>query len=84
MVNFSSIVHKYTNNNMENQYVVKLNDSFILVTDDYNEAEEFYNKQVQNWKDNYKDKVIENNDKLVLIDYSNMATLKQFSKLDLL
>jgi hypothetical protein len=69
---------------MENQYVVKLNDSFILITDDYNEAEEFYNKQVQNWKDNYKDKVIENNDKLVLIDYSNMATLKQFSKLDLL
>lgn len=69
---------------MENQYVVKLNDSFILITDDYDEAEEFYNKQVQNWKDNYKDKVIENNDKLVLIDYSNMATLKQFSKLDLL
>lgn len=69
---------------MENQYVVKLNDSFILITDDYNEAEEFYNKQVQNWKDNYKDKVIESNDKLVLIDYSNMITLKQFSKLDLL
>ena len=69
---------------MENQYVVKLNDSFILITDDYNEAEEFYNKQVQNWKDNYKDKAIENNDKLVLIDYSNMITLKQFSKLDLL
>ena len=69
---------------MENQYVVKLNDSFILITDDYNEAEEFYNKQVQNWKDNYKDKAIENNDKLVLMDYSNMITLKQFSKLDLL
>ena len=69
---------------MEEQYVVKLNDSFILITDDYNEAEEFYNKQVQNWKDNYKNKVIENNDKLVLMNYSNMSTLKQFSKLDLL
>ena len=69
---------------MEHQYVVKLNDSFILITDDYNEAEEFYNKQVQNWKDNYKDKVIENNDKLTFMDYTNMTTLKQFSKLDLL
>ena len=69
---------------MEEQYVVKLNDSFILITDDDNEAEEFYNKQVQNWKDNYKNKVIENNDKLVLMNYSNMSTLKQFSKLDLL
>lgn len=69
---------------MSNQYVVKLNNSFLLITEDYNEAEEFYEKQIENWKEHYKDKVIENDDNLVFLNYTSGVTIKQFSKLDLL
>lgn len=69
---------------MSNQYVVKLNNSFLLITEDYDEAEEFYEKQIENWKEHYKDKVIENDDNLVFLNYTSGVTIKQFSKLDLL
>lgn len=69
---------------MEDQFVVTLNDNFVCITPDYNEAKEFYDKQIENWKEYYKDKPIDKNDKLVLKNYSTEKILYQFRTLDLL
>ena len=59
--------------------------SFVIcITSDYDEAKEFYEKQVANWKEIYKDKPIDNNDKLVFKDYAEDRIIAQFSKMDLL
>lgn len=68
----------------EDNFVVMLNDTFICITSDYDEAKEFYEKQVANWKQIYKDKPIDNNDKLVFKDYGEDKIIAQFSKMDLL
>ena len=68
----------------EDNFVVMLNDTFICITSDYDEAKEFYDKQVDNWKKLYKDKPIDNNDKLVFKDYAEDRIIAQFSKMDLL
>ena len=68
----------------EDNFVVMLNNTFICVTSNYDEAKEFYEKQVANWKKIYKDKPIDNNDKLVFKDYSEDRIIAQFSKMDLL
>ena len=68
----------------EDDFVVMLNDTFICVTSDYDEAKEFYEKQIANWKEIYKDKPIDNNDKLVFKDYAEDRIIAQFSKMDLL
>lgn len=68
----------------EDDFVVMLNDTFICITSDYDEAKEFYEKQVANWKEIYKDKSIDNNDKLVFKDYGEDRIIAQFSKMDLL
>ena len=69
---------------MEKQYVVYLNGTIIVATDDYNEAKESFDKQVKNWQEHYKDKVIENDDVLTLFDYYNQIVISRFCKLDLL
>lgn len=69
---------------MEDQFVVTLNDNFVCITPDYNEAKEFYDKQIENWKEYYKDKPIDKNDKLILKNYSTEQILYQFKTLDLL
>jgi hypothetical protein len=61
-----------------------LNNTFICITNNYDEAKEFYEKQVANWKKIYKDKPIDNNDKLVFKDYGEDRIIAQFSKMDLL
>ncbi len=68
----------------EDNFVVMLNNTFICITSDYDEAKEFYEKQVANWKKIYKDKPIDNNDKLVFKDYAEDRIIAQFSKMDLL
>lgn len=68
----------------EDNFVVMLNNTFICVTSNYDEAKEFYEKQVDNWKKIYKDKPIDNNDKLVFKDYGEDRIIAQFSKMDLL
>ena len=35
----------------EDNFVVMLNNTFICITSDYDEAREFYEKQVANWKE---------------------------------
>lgn len=69
---------------MEDDFVVMLNDTFICITKDYNEAKEFYDKQIENWKKLYTDKPIDNNDKLIFKNYSEDIVINQFSKMDLL
>ena len=68
----------------EDNFVVMLNDTFICITSNYDEAKEFYEKQIANWKKIYKDKPIDNNDKLVFKDYGEDRIIAQFSKMDLL
>lgn len=68
----------------EDDFVVMLNDTFICITSNYDEAKEFYEKQIANWKKIYKDKPIDNNDKLVFKDYAEDRIIAQFSKMDLL
>ena len=68
----------------EDDFVVMLNDTFICITSDYDEAKEFYEKQIANRKEIYKDKPIDNNDKLVFKDYGEDRIIAQFSKMDLL
>lgn len=69
---------------MEDDFVVMLNDTFICITKDYNEAKEFYDKQVENWKKLYTNKPIDNNDRLIFKNYSEDIIINQFSKMDLL
>lgn len=69
---------------IENRYIIKLNNTIICAETDFNEAKNFYDRQVQNWKEHYKDKVIENNDTLYLVDYYEDRIINQCSKLDLL
>lgn len=68
----------------EDDFVVILNDTFICITPNYDEAKEFYEKQIANWKKIYKNKPIDNNDKLVFKDYGEDRIIAQFSKTDLL
>jgi hypothetical protein len=68
----------------EDDFVVMLNNTVICITSSYDEAKEFYEKQVANWKKIYKDKPIDNNDKLVFKDYGEDRIIAQFSKMDLL
>lgn len=69
---------------LDEDYVVLLNTTIICITDDYDEAREFYDKQVANWKELYKNKPIDNNDRLIFKDYSEDRIIAQFSKMDLL
>ncbi len=69
---------------MEDDFVVMLNNTFICITKDYNEAKEFYDKQVENWKKLYANKHIDNNDRLIFKNYSEDIIINQFSKMDLI
>ncbi len=69
---------------MEDDFVVMLNNTFICITKDYNEAKEFYDKQVENWKKLYTNKPIDNNDRLIFKNYSEDIIINQFSKMDLI
>ena len=69
---------------LDEDYVVLLNNTIICITDNYDEAREFYDKQVANWKEQYKNKPIDNNDRLIFKDYSEDIIIAQFSKMDLL
>ena len=70
MVNLCLDVHIFIEvNKMEDDFVVMLNNTFICITKDYNEAKEFYDKQV---------------DKLIFKNYSEDIIINQFSKMDLI
>lgn len=85
MVNLCLDVHIFIEvNKMEDDFVVMLNNTFICITKDYNEAKEFYDKQVENWKKLYANKPIDNNDKLIFKNYSEDIIINQFSKMDLI
>lgn len=85
MVNLCLDVHIFIEvNKMEDDFVVMLNNTFICITKDYNEAKEFYDKQVENWKKLYANKPIDNNDRLIFKNYSEDIIINQFSKMDLL
>lgn len=85
MVNLCLDVHIFIEvNKMEDDFVVMLNNIFICITKDYNEAKEFYDKQVENWKKLYANKPIDNNDKLIFKNYSEDIIINQFSKMDLI
>ena len=86
MVNLCLDVHIFIEvNKMEDDFVVMLNNTFICITKDYNEAKEFYDKQVENWKKLYANKPVDNNDKLIFKNYSeDIIIINQFSKMDLI
>lgn len=85
MVNLCLDVHIFIEvNKMEDDFVVMLNNTFICITKDYNEAKEFYDKQVENWKKLYANKPVDNNDKLIFKNYSEDIIINQFSKMDLI
>lgn len=85
MVNLCLDVHTFIEvNKMEDDFVVMLNNTFICITKDYNEAKEFYDKQIENWKKLYTNKPIDNNDKLIFKNYSEDIIINQFSKMDLI
>lgn len=56
----------------------------ICATDNIYDAENFYNKQINNWIEQYKGKEIDNNDKLSLKNISEDFTIRSCSLFDLI
>ena len=56
----------------------------ICLTSDYFEAENFYEGQVSNWINSYKDKEIDSNDRLIFKNIKEDFTIRSCSLFDLI
>ena len=56
----------------------------ICLTSDYFEAKNFYEGQVSNWINSYKDKEIDNNDRLIFKNIKEDFTIRSCSLFDLI
>lgn len=60
------------------------NEICICATDNLYEAENFYNKQIENWQNTYKGKEIDKNDRISLKNIFEDFTIRSCSLFDLL